>query len=631
MNEEDIKETDLKDLRKGLSSSGKFRSAMLTGPQNGKVSECVIELGNFMLQESPESFWINIDSAKSKTPYDWCSQFARNLRTNKGVPLADLAKFALNTGKSLSPFKSSSGSDESRTSDDNTKVAKELVLNFENLIKDNPALSGPPHLILAVNNLGDYDDRMIRWLSDCLNPAIRKSKAFKSCRFLFTSEKITDRLLSFFDSFGFEKIHTLEVEPLPPTNVAKETTQPDSVLSEPVTADTVSSDPTKQKSPKPLKKNALPSKLKEVSIELMDVKDAERLLSPFKNEEKEYLFLASYPTRVSKYSLEHFATDREAALSYNWLKRTKSLCTIHQSGDLLLNDDIRVAARTVHAAQNEECSNKWGTLASVFDTFQDNFPTNETHWVPVNLQLLESFDHKILRLLFDEDDLQDIDNFLEQHKNLLIEKGNKIALPDESKLIIRRYLELSERTCIPGLEDKIRDIWLKDQDEYKRKRAKMLDEKNNITSDIEGTLNQVASIKELKENLEKDFRNPKKNKADKTYSFSTSRALIVIGLVTIGISLLADSIGSYHAACGLALTLFGFFWPNVEVKRTAFATEGPKSSLAIETQHRSLNHRVGSLSNRIQVMKGNLDAVEKQLSDLGDSPPLPYLEQESED
>ena len=68
MNEEDIKETDLKDLRKGLSSSGKFRSAMLTGPQNGKVSECVIELGNFMLQESPESFWINIDSAKSKPP-----------------------------------------------------------------------------------------------------------------------------------------------------------------------------------------------------------------------------------------------------------------------------------------------------------------------------------------------------------------------------------------------------------------------------------------------------------------------------------------------------------------------------------------------------------------------------------
>ena len=97
----------------------------------------------------------------------------------------------------------------------------------------------------------------------------------------------------------------------------------------------------------------------------------------------------------------------------------------------------------------------------------------------------------------------------------------------------------------------------------------------------------------------------------------------------MGTSLLSESIGSYHAACGLALSLFGFFWPNVETKRPAFAGGNPDNSkLAIETQERSLNHRSRSLSNRVQVMKGNLDAIEKQLVKLGDSPPLPYLDSE---
>ena len=82
---------------------------------------------------------------------------------------------------------------------------------------------------------------------------------------------------------------------------------------------------------------------------------------------------------------------------------------------------------------------------------------------------------------------------------------------------------------------------------------------------------------------------------------------------------------------GGQLESFGYFWPNVEVKRTALVADGPRSNLAIETQHRSLNHRVGSLSNRVQIMKGNLDSVDKHLTKLGEAPPLPYLETDSEE
>ena len=88
--------------------------------------------------------------------------------------------------------------------------------------------------------------------------------------------------------------------------------------------------------------------------------------------------------------------------------------------------------------------------------------------------------------------------------------------------------------------------------------------------------------------------------------------------------MLTDGIGAYHAACGIALTVFGFFWPNVEIKR-ALAGNAGNSNLAIETQQRSLSHRASSLANRVQLMKGNLDALESNLSKLGDSPPFPIL------
>ena len=63
-----------------------------------------------------------------------------------------------------------------------------------------------------------------------------------------------------------------------------------------------------------------------------------------------------------------------------------------------------------------------------------------------------------------------------------------------------------------------------------------------------------------------NFRNPKRLRPKKSYSFTTSRSLLLIGLGTVAASLLSENIGSYHAACGLALTFLGFFWPNVELK-----------------------------------------------------------------
>ena len=85
---------------------------------------------------------------------------------------------------------------------------------------------------------------------------------------------------------------------------------------------------------------------------------------------------------------------------------------------------------------------------------------------------------------------------------------------------------------------------------------------------------------------------------------------------------------SYHAACGLGLTLFGFFWPTVELKRNAETASIASSPLTLDAQQRSLEHRISNLANRLKVMKGNLDGVDQQISKLGENISDPYVELE---
>ena len=62
--------------------------------------------------------------------------------------------------------------------------------------------------------------------------------------------------------------------------------------------------------------------------------DVSNLIASLSVDEVSYLRILSYPTRISRYSLSFFASDRNASLAYNWLKRKKSLHTKHASGDL---------------------------------------------------------------------------------------------------------------------------------------------------------------------------------------------------------------------------------------------------------------------------------------------------------
>ena len=512
------------------------------------------------------------------------------MRANSDLNESEVFNFALNIGRTLGLVKKIENTD-SPTDEKSKNLAESLVGHFDQLLEKREGSTNIPHIILGLSGLDKIAKHLRQWLVNDLNQAFRKSVNFKKARFLFSVEKEDDSIDLFLNQFGFEKVHYKNID------------------SEP--------------------KNILPkSDSSQLLSEDMSIQPETDLLVNFSDTELEYLKLCAYPKRISKYSLGHFVSDRDAALAYNWLSRQKSICSVHDSGDLALDDSLKTALRSFHAEQNAEQAEQWSIHASVVDAFHSLFPSDSTHWIPLNLQLLQSFNSSVIQNLFTDDQAAQIIEFIENNTLLFAETHDNLTLTEEAKVVTRRFMEVSGLTIIPGLDVSIRELWLKDLKYYNSRKSKLDEERENISTEIEETLLQVSSIKNAKDELVENFHNPRKNKPQKVYSFTTSRLLIVIGFATVGASLLSENIGSYHAACGLALSLFGFFWPNVETKRPAFATGGPTSNLAIETQQRSLNHRISSLSNRVQVMKGNLNAVEKQLEKLGATPPLAYLDSE---
>lgn len=584
-----MKKTNLDNITRDLGPNGTHRVVVLVGEDHNICSDTIKHLGHSIVGLNPRSFFAYIDAEKIMSPADWCSQFARNLKTGSSLKEDDMFSFALSVGETigssalaLDGAKSSSGSSKKG-------LADLLVAHFDHLLSKRNNDKDFPDILVAISGLYKLSDSVRKWLVDDLNHALRKSANFKKCRFLFSINKQSESSKTFLNKFGFEKVHYKRIDEDP--------------------------------------KNYLPkSDSSQLLITDMISGSATDSFKDFSESELGFLKLCSYPHRISKYTLEHFTSTRGAALAYNWLSRQKKLHTKHESGDLLLEESLKTSLRLLHAEQNPSEAEQWSISASIVDAFHALFPADSSHWIPLNLQILQSFDHQIIRNLFKEDQASELMEFLELDPEVFTEIDNRYSLNDEAKTVTRRYMEISGRSASPDLENAIRDLWLKDVDKYNSRKMILDEEKENISTEIEDTLKQVAGIKEARDQLIENFRNPKKSKAEKVYTFTTSRLLIVVGFTTVGASLLSESIGSYHAACGLALSLFGFFWPNIETKSPAFAGSGSSSNLAIETQQRSLNHRLSSLSNRVQVMQGNLNAVKKQLARLGDSPPLPYLD-----
>ena len=220
---------------------------------------------------------------------------------------------------------------------------------------------------------------------------------------------------------------------------------------------------------------------------------------------------------------------------------------------------------------------------------------------------------------------EEILDFLENHDAQLEKFGKFYRMNENSKLVTKRFIEVSGAQLDEELVGKIQDQWNLDQNRASEKKLKLEQEQKNFQLEIGDIETQINSLASVKEDLMKNFKNPIQAKPKKIYSFRSSSLLIVLGLVTIGASLLSDLIGSYHAACGIALTLFGFFWPSVEVKKPNVQNVGVGPKLAIETQHRSMDHRIKGLANRANFINSTLEQLSKDIEGVNQGMNEPYV------
>ena len=100
--------------------------------------------------------------------------------------------------------------------------------------------------------------------------------------------------------------------------------------------------------------------------------------------------------------------------------------------------------------------------------------------------------------------------------------------------------------------------------------------------------------------------------------------LIVLGLLSLALSLSSNLFGNFYGITGLVLTFFGFFWPTIQIQKPQFQAGKEKPKLAIETQQRSLNHRISGLVNRASSLKSTIINLDKQIGEMENSSTLPY-------
>ena len=608
----------------GMTGSGKFRAVFVTGPSNQNKAKKLAELGTAIVRKEPSSFCALMDARKTQSPYEWCSQFARTLRTMNGAEPMALAKFAMAVGRSLIPFKPG-GAESNPENEANEKVVSKLVEHFEELTEHLPKGANSPKLVIVMDKFESMDNAMLEWLSSTVNQAFRKSPSFTASRFIFSANQKTSEISDFFNRFGFDKVHDFIFGGL--SNPA-DTKNLESTTGK----DRLSSDQSNNHHDHNLKERAsrIPhsSKLEgeAASVTSDSLENAKKALSGYSDEQKNFITLASYAGKISRYALEFFSSNREAALCFNWLRRQNDICDKKESGTLSLNQNIIDCARIIHADENPEQSKKWSALSSVLDAFFIEFPDESTHWIPVNLYQFNWFNDGLLKKLFNDDQYIEIKGFCESHEKVLIGDEQKLSISEEKKVLIRRLLELSHLEPFPGLLDKAREQWLVDSEKSTNKKNLLETEKKNLTNDLEEAALEISNFNAIKEKLSEGFNGSGTLKPERIISFSSSILLIVIGLSTIGLSLMNDNLGSYHAACGLGLTLFGFFWPVVETKRAGATASITESPLTLDAQRRSLEHRVANLTTRLKVMKGNLEEVDAQIAKHGDNQGEPYVE-----
>ena len=613
---------ELNFLKDGFSRFGSLRSAIALGPEGMGKTLFLNQADASFLELETKSISISPLSINFSDLTSFASSMARNITAGTDINSGELGKFARSFGAQLVKIESTFRT-EQNVDGSGERIAGAFVSGLEDAIIHCGHKLDEVTPLLLIDDLDNLDKATLDWLSGSFNEKIRNSKLFKRCRFLFSGEEITASLEQFFMKFGFDKLFQIN---LPPLNTeqcgmfAKTEGYNISDLQEYRTK----SQGNPSKLLNILKKPTTIDNIENNAMSTTDKKNAS-VFSDFSEKELNYLLFASYPKRINRYNLEFFCSARDAAFSFNWLKRQKNLVQLQSDGDLILNEDFRIQMQEFHKQEEPAEAEKFATAATIIDAFTTIFPNPNQHWIPVNLQLFDSFTKSLCKSLFIEAEYNEIDSFLEERDDVLNISNKQFSLTNDVKLVAQRFIEIGGGQPKENISELAKAEWIKYQENSSEKRSRLEQEKINLEEEAFDTEKQIISLDDLKNDLLNNFKNPPKQKSKREYSFSTSILLLVLGLGTVGASLFIDSLGAYHAACGILLTIFGFFWPNVETKKPATQTTSNSPRLAIETQQRSLTHRMTGLASRVASIRGTLEELNSDLENLDQGINAPYI------
>ena len=616
------RDKELSFITNGFTKRGLLRSSIVLGPKGMGKTILLEEIKRAFLSEELKSLTIAPDPTNAKDLPSLVSSMVRNVSGGIEIKKSEIGRFARFLGTQIIQIETALRKDGD-IDKFGTHLAETFVAGIEDAIIHSGIDLKQVKPLLIIDDLDKMGETVREWFSGPFNKEIRKSALFKNCRFLFSANEESDNTSKFFADFGFEKTLSLKL----PSFTSDQCIQ----FAHSIGHEILNGEDYRLKSEgNPLKLlNILEKPTTIINQDRNEMSKIDQNSTPtfsdYSEKELNYLLFASYPSRVNRYNLEFFCSPRDAAFCFNWLKRQKGIAQIEPDGDLILDEKIKLQMRDFHQQEEPGEAEKMSTNATIIDAFTSIFPNPNHHWIPVNLHLFESFTKDLCKKLFDEFEYAEISLFIEERTDVLDTSNKQFSFGDDVKQVTKRFVEIGGGSPQEGLIEKAKSEWIKYQEKSSQKRTKLEQEKLNLEEEAFDTEKQILALGELKKQLVQDFKNPVSQKTKKEYTFSTSVILIVLGLGTVGASLFFDSLGTVHASCGLALTIFGFFWPNVEIKKSALQSAGSSPRLAIETQQRSLAHRINGLSSRVSSIHGNLDNLTEDLESLDQGMNAPYI------
>jgi hypothetical protein len=625
------RKAEIDGIRNGLSSGGSAKGFLFTGKEGIGKSTLLKQSWREISHASQPYIWIAPNFSTAFDELQAATSLARGMDASSDDLRQGLSSFARAFGQKA--FELERELTKSETIEDSSigEILSDQWLSnlFEALpgIKDKEGHDVT--IVLAIDDLEKLPNKILNWLANDFFPKWDDAGMSERTRCIFTSEaNLGDEAKHLIQSACGNRVIKMKLRPFR----ASECTELANLLGIP-SPDGENLRTLSGGNPGRLLqilKNEPTTGMKTDAPKNASEEQNEPLpsLEGFSPEETEYLFRASYLPLVSKDSIGVFCDPRQASFAFNWIKNAGNLATVLSANSLALLKDVREQALSLHAKLRPEESAEWSSRAETHLAFEELFPDPRSRWIPIRLSSFQCFDKNVLTKLFGDEDGESMMEFVDQNSEVFEDHLGCYKFRPEPLGIVTRYKSVSPREEEDeNLLALITETWMQRKNESESKRNDLEAERENIHSELSGIDKKIDTLNGLKKNLLHSFLNPESRKPKREISLSVAPVLLILGLTTIGVSLaFRDLFGPHHAAAGIALALFGFFWPSTKWQsQRQIAESGGMDRFAIETQQRMLGHKVMGLNTRKGRLRSSIEEIDQSIEVIDASLQQPYI------